>query len=451
MDDSVLPSKLLTDLTLAADTVRGHDFIHIYSHFDTDGLTAAAIAAKALARAGKEFIVTIFPTLTESQMGIIENSEDECILVTDLGASYVKRFDAMKQDVVILDHHTVGDLATRVCYANPHLYGIDGMTSGCGASMSFLFAITLDEKNWDLAPLAIIGMVGDRQHLNGMSGINTYIFAEASKRGVVETMQGSLIPYGNISTELFMSTEPFIKGVSGDSEGTRKFLEQAGIGPDKSLSSLTPEESIRLSSLIAVKLIEQGVTRDKLEECARTRYYLPAWGTDAETMSSVVNACGRQEVPGVGVAVCLGDGSALEQAKYIDAESRKKVMDAVCDIVNKSKIQEMDHIVWFDSSDSGYTGMLCGIVMSFLGNPNKPTIGVNCSESMAKASSRGTFPLLDKGVDLADAMKRGCASVGGEGGGHRIAAGGSFDSARRDEFLKNVDRIVGEQLSKSGR
>ncbi|MBO5519222.1 MAG: DHH family phosphoesterase, partial [Candidatus Methanomethylophilus sp.] len=158
MDDSVLPSKLLTDLTLAAEIIRGHDFIHIYSHFDTDGLTAAGIAAKALVRAGKEFIVTIFPTLTESQMQVIEEAEDECVLVTDLGASYVKRFDAMKQDVVILDHHTVGDLATRVCYANPHLYGIDGMTSGCGASMSFLFAITLDEKNWDLAPLSIIGM-----------------------------------------------------------------------------------------------------------------------------------------------------------------------------------------------------------------------------------------------------------------------------------------------------
>ncbi|AMH93839.1 ssDNA exonuclease RecJ1 [methanogenic archaeon ISO4-H5] len=448
MDDSVLPSKLLTDLTLAAEIIRGHDFIHIYSHFDTDGLTAAGIAAKALARAGKEFIVTIFPTLTESQMQVIEEAEDECVLVTDLGASYVKRFDAMKQDVVILDHHTVGDLATRVCYANPHLYGIDGMTSGCGASMSFLFAITLDEKNWDLAPLSIIGMVGDRQHLNGMSGINSHIFAEASKRGMVKTMQGSLIPYGNISTELYMSTEPFIKGVSGDSDGTRRFLEEAGIGPDKNLSNLTPEESIKLSSMIAVKLIEQGVTRDKLEECARTRYYLPSWGTDAETMSSVINACGRQEQPGVGVSVCLGDGSALEQAKYIDADSRKKVMDAVCDIVNKSKIQEMEHIVWFDSSDSGYTGMLCGVVMSFLGNPNKPTIGVNCSESMAKASSRGTFPLLDRGVDLADAMKRGCASVGGEGGGHRIAAGGSFDSARHDEFLKNVDKIVGEQISK---
>lgn len=449
MDGSGLPSKLLTTLSVAAEKIRGQPFVHVYSHYDADGISSAAIICKTLARAGIGFRTTIFPVLDPPQMDTIRQDNEDYIIITDLGASYVDQIDALRGEAVILDHHTLGVTETKkAVYANPHLYGIDGMTSGCGASMSFLFAITLDEKNWDLAPLAIIGMVGDRQHLNGMSGINTYIFAEASKRGMVETMQGSLIPYGNISTELFMSTEPFIKGVSGDSEGTRKFLEQAGIGPDKSLSSLTPEESIRLSSLIAVKLIEQGVTRDKLEECARTRYYLPAWGTDAETMSSVVNACGRQEVPGVGVAVCLGDGSALEQAKYIDAESRKKVMDAVCEIVNKSKIQEMDHIVWFDSSDSGYTGMLCGIVMSFLGNPNKPTIGVNCSEDMAKASSRGTFPLLDRGVDLADAMKRGCASVGGEGGGHRIAAGGSFDSARRDEFLKNVDKIVGEQMSK---
>ena len=204
MDDSVLPSKLLTDLSMAAEIIRGHTFIHIYSHFDTDGLTAASIAAKALYREGKEFLVTIFPTLTETQMQTIESADDPCILVTDLGASYVKRFDAMSCDVVILDHHTVGDLAKRVCYANPHLYGIDGMTSGCGASMAFLFAITLSERNWDLAPLAVTGMAGDRQHINGLTGINTYIFDEASKRGLVKALPGSLIPVGTLMNELFI-------------------------------------------------------------------------------------------------------------------------------------------------------------------------------------------------------------------------------------------------------
>lgn len=447
MDDSVLPSKLLTDLNLATDIVRSHDFIHIYSHFDTDGLTAASIAAKALLREGKEFTVTIFPSLTETQMEQIENTPSECVLVTDLGASYIKRFDAMTCDVIVLDHHTVGDKAERICYANPHLYGIDGMTSGCGASMAFLFAITLNKRNWDLSALAMTGIVGDRQHINGLSGINTYIFAGGSEKKHIKAMPGSFIPVGNLSSEIFMCTDPFLKGISGNAEGTENLLKEARINPNKTFNDLTPEESLRLSSMIGLKLIAQGVTRDKIEECARTRYYLPEWGTDAETLSSVINACGRQEQAGIGLAVGLGDGNALERAKYIDSESRKKVMEGVSSVINGNKVIELEHIQWFDSSESGYTGMICGVVMSYGGNPDKPTIGINCSEAIAKVSSRGTFPLIDRGLDLADMMKRGCAAVGGEGGGHRIAAGGSFDSTRRDDFLAEADRIVGEQLS----
>ncbi len=450
MDEFVLPSKLLSNLSLAADIVRSHTFIHIYSHYDTDGLTAAAIAAKPLIREGKEFSVTIFTTLGESEMQIIENTESECILTTDLGASYIKRFDALECDVVVLDHHTVIDQAKRICYANPHLYGIDGMSSGCGASMAFLFAITLNESNWDLAPLAITGFVGDRQHLKGVSGLNTYIVDGAEKRGSVKLLPGSLIPVGNLSTELFLSTDPFIRGVSGDPDGTERFLEEAGIANNREYSTLTEEESLRLSSMIAVKLIDQGVTREKMEECARTRYYLPEWGTDAETLSSIINACGRQQKQGIGIAVGLGDGSALEEAKYIDSESRKSTVDAVLSIVGKGSVKELENIQWFDSSSSGFTGIVCAIVMNYVGNPDKPTIGINSSESTANVSSRATFTLLSKGIDLADAMRRGCAAVGGEGGGHSIAAGGAFDSGRREEFLKTVDLIIGEQKKAAG-
>ncbi len=447
MDEFVLPQKLLTDLNLAADIVRGHEYIHLYSHFDTDGITSAAIVAKALYREGKQFTVSIFPTLTELQMSVIENTPSECILVTDLGASYIPRFDAMDCDVVVLDHHTVKEDAQRICYANPHKYGIDGMTSGCGASMALLFAITLNENNWDLSDLAITGIVGDRQHINGLSGINIFIFDNASKKGFVKTQPGSLIPVGSLNSELVLCTDPYIIGVSGDIDGVDKLLKEADIGPGKSNSDLTPEENAKLSSLICLKLLKQGVTRDKLEECVRTRYFLPAWGTDAETLSSIVNACGRQELAGVGLATCLGDTAALEQAKRIDSESRQEVMNGVASIVNRNKVIQLEHIQWFDTSESGFTGMICGIVMSYAGDPTKPVIGINCSEETAKVSSRGTFPLIDRGLNLAEAMDKGCAAVGGEGGGHRIAAGGSFDSTKRDEFLAAVNRIVGEQLA----
>ena len=88
--------------------------------------------------------------------------------------------------------------------------------------------------------------------------------------------------------------------------------------------------------------------------------------------------------------------------------------------------------------------------MNYIGNPDKPTIGINSAEATANVSSRATFALLDKGVNLADAMRRGCAAVGGEGGGHSIAAGGAFESIRRDEFLKTVDLIIGEQKKAAG-
>lgn len=445
MDDG-LPSKLLTSLSDAAAIVRRHDFIHLFSHYDTDGLTAAAIVAKALMREGKEFQVSIFPTLTEDYMQRVESCGSECILVTDLGASYVKRFDEMSCDVIILDHHTVGDLAERVCYANPHLYGIDGMTSGCGATMAFLFAITLNEKNWDLAPVAMAGIAGDRQHINGLSGLNTFLMKGALERGTIEKRSGSLIPSGALSSGLLVGTDPYIRGVSGSPEGVSGLLADAGVDGSKSYSDLSKEEVARLGSMIAVKLIAQGVSLEKLEEAVRICFYLPTWDNDADSLSSAINACGRNDKAGIGLGAAMGDKVCLEEAVRIDTDSRMKVVEAVMSVDRKG-LNQMENIQWFDSTESGFTGMVAGTVMSYIGDPSKPTIGINCSDPMAKISSRGTFSQLDRGVDLSDAMRRGCASVGGEGGGHRIAAGGSIDRAKRDEFLAAVDTIIGEQIA----
>ena len=58
MDGNVLPSKLLTRLSKAADIVRSHNFIQVYSHYDADGLSAAGIIGNILLRADKEFRIT---------------------------------------------------------------------------------------------------------------------------------------------------------------------------------------------------------------------------------------------------------------------------------------------------------------------------------------------------------------------------------------------------------
>ena len=283
--ETEVPSKLLTTLSHAADIVRGHDFIQIYSHYDADGVSAASIIAQTLLREGKEFRATLFTTLNDYNMDIIRSTKADCIIITDLGASYIDQLDAMKQDIVVLDHHTIISEAQRICYANPHLYGIDGMTSGCGATMALLFSVTMNERNWDLVQVAFAGIAGDRQHINGLSGLNTYLLEQGKKRGFVEEMPGSLIPAGDLMTQLFLTTDPYIRGVSGNEAGVAKLLDDAGIDRGKSYMDLTDDERRKLSSLIAVRLTQQGMLEQSMNEIARNRYYLKGLGMDAEYLS----------------------------------------------------------------------------------------------------------------------------------------------------------------------
>lgn len=444
-----VPSKLLSTLSQAAEIVRSHDFIQVFSHYDADGVSSAAIIAKALLREGKEFRITLFTTLNDHNMDVIRNTKSDCTIISDLGAYYIDQFDQMDRDIIVLDHHTtVVPEAKKTCYANPHLYGIDGMTSGCGATMCLLFAVALNERNWDLVQVAFAGIAGDRQHINGVSGLNVYLLEEGIKRGFIEKTPGSLIPSGDLMTELYLCVDPYIRGVSGNVEGVAKLLKDAGVSNGTSFRDLTDEQRRKLSSLIAIKLTEQGVCLSSMNEIARDRYYLTGYGLDAEYFSAVLNNCGRAGIGGVGISAGMGDEKAINEGAEQNKESAKQIVESMVEL-DSTGLNQMKHIQWFDSTDSGFTGMLCGISMQSIADHTKPTIGINMSNDPVNISSRGMFEQLDRGVDLAVAMGKACSAVGGQGGGHKIAAGGSIPVDKVQEFLTTLDNIIGEQLSSS--
>ncbi len=448
MGGNVLPSKLLSDLSKAADIVRSHGFIQVYTHYDADGLSSAGILANTLLRAGKEFRITTFKTLNADNMEIIRNCDAECIVIADLGASYIRELDEMSCDVVVLDHHTVRDEATRITYVNPILYGTDGGTGACGATMSLLFAVTMNEDNWDLVQIAFGGIVGDKQHLKGLSGFNPYLLEEGVKRGYIREIPGSIIPSGPLVQSLYKGTEPYIRGITGNHEAVSKLLKDAGIGEDMSLITLTDDERRKLSSMIAVRLIQQGVTTPVMKELTNTRYYLTGWSMDAESLAEILDACGRMLFQGLGIALCLSDKDALAEAMALRDEYDKKILEAVL-ALDKKGLTDMDNIQYFDSSESGYGGVIAGITMRYIADRNRPVISVNSSEEKVSVSSRGTTALLDKGLDLSKVMFDACSAAGGEGGGHRVASGGSFPCGNEKIFLTEADRIVGEQFSSS--
>ena len=446
MDETVLPSKLLTTLSQAADTLRGHDFIHIYSHNDADGVSSAGILACMLQRMGKEFQVTLVPVLNDSIYSEMENALGDCILMSDIGASYIDRLESFGRDVIVLDHHKTDLDSEEVVYANPHLYGMDGMSEACGATLSFLLAVTMDQNNWDLVQLAFAGIAGDRQHISGLKGINSSIIGEAESRGHIKTIDGSLIPIGQLSNALFVTTDPYIRGISGNIPAVQELLREAQIPNEYAFKDLSEEQRYRLSSLIAIKLLRQGVSLRTLNETARTRYVLKDWNMDAEGLADILNSCGRTDQGGVGIGMCLGDEQCTELALQGNRESKNRVIESMVGL-DKRGLSAMEHIQFFDNMEKGFTGTLCGIAMQFIGDPEKPTIGIGSVDEIAKVSSRATWYLLDKGLDLSIAMKEAAESVGGSGGGHKIASGGSFPKDQESTFLMNLDAIVGKQLS----
>ncbi|MDN5357285.1 MAG: single-stranded-DNA-specific exonuclease [Candidatus Methanomethylophilaceae archaeon] len=442
MDRSV-PNKLLDDLSKAAEIVRGHGFIHVFSHYDADGIASAGIIAKTLLREGKEFTATLFTTLDDTSFDHIRNCGAECVIISDLGASYIEELDAMTCDVVVLDHHAVCAEAARICYINPHLHGIDGMKFGCGSTMACLFAIRMDHRNWDLVQIAFAGMYGDRQEMEGLNG---FLLDGAVKRGFIKAESGYVVPRGKLTDELYLMTEPYIRGVSGSAEGVASLLKDAGISRDAMGSGLSDSERRRLSSLMVLKLAEQGVAAETMESTSGTRYALKDWSLDSAGLASLFDGCGRNGQMGLGVAVACGDVKSIEAAAEIEKEYRREVVQSAA-ALDERGLTQMSNVQWFDGTRSGYTGVLCGIAMSYFGDQSKPTFGINSSEEMAKVSGRATGKLLARGVDLSSALREACSSVGGTGGGHRIASGGSFPSGRTRDFIEKLNGIIKSQVS----
>ena len=149
--------------------------IRVVSHYDTDGITSAAIIIKTLRRLRKKFTVRIVKGLDKE---IIKNelsrqqNKKEILLFTDLASGSLNHFKNLENPIFILDHHEIDkeklnqiNKNNKIKIINPHLFEEEEVT---GAGLCYLFSKAISKENKDLSNLAVIGMVGDR-HENEIS------------------------------------------------------------------------------------------------------------------------------------------------------------------------------------------------------------------------------------------------------------------------------------------
>jgi RecJ-like exonuclease len=454
------------------ETVEKDGSIHVFSHLDADGVAAAGIIGKALFRLDARFRARITQWIDEKIIGEIISDKPQLVILTDFGSGYLDLLNEKVPHfrVLILDHHQITGNADNANFVqvNPHLHGIDGATDVSGSGVAYFVAKAVNPENVDLAPIALVGALGDIQDKydqRKLGGLNEKIVEDAVNANLV-TVEKDLMFFGRetrpIHKTLATTTSPFIPGISGEESASVAFLNSLGIKLKegekwRALRDLTDGEKKMLCSALADYLLSKGLHFEVANLIGHI-YVLAKeepWTAlrDAREFSVVLNSTGRMDRPSLGLAVCMGDrGAALEEANRVLEDYRKNINKYLGWVMEKpERMREFENIyvVYGESFiNEKIIGTISSILSAGLPNSEKPLIAyANIeSEGAAKFSARTTGIVVQKGVNLGEVMRVASEKCGGSGGGHNIAAGAQVPMEQIENFVGIVNDLVGKQL-----
>jgi RecJ-like exonuclease len=257
---------------------------------------------------------------------------------------------------------------------------------------------------------------------------------------------------------------------------------------------LTDDERQTVASALVQRAVSRGVSPDRIEGLVGTTYTLveEPKGTelrDVSEFSTLLNATARYERADVGLAVCLGNrDGALERARTLLANHRRNLSEGI-QLVEREGVTKEEHVQWFHAEDrirETIVGIIAGMAVGADGidrgtpiiafadktdedgasgetddagegedageggdadDDNDAEEGTDANEvTEVKVSSRGTPALTRRGLDLSAVMREASQAVGGDGGGHDVAAGATVPKGTESEFVERADELVGEQL-----
>ena len=426
--------KLEEGVRYAADLLLSlpkKTMVRVISHIDADGIASASIIALALQRAGYRYHISIKRNKA-NLMNEIEK-ENDLIIFADIGSGYLKEMENIKSNIIVLDHHlSYDEPPSNVMYINARIYGIDGSKEACGASVCYAFAKAIDESNVDLSQLAIIGMIGDKQHFEGY---NKQILDEAIGNGYAEIRDEYIFTGKTLKDALENSIEPFFT----DFQNANHFIEEIGLSPEKKFEEIDEGERKKLLSALTIKLIEQGCNEI---EWKRKIIYGKFYG-NLYDMASKFNASARMNESGIGIAAGMGDKKAVEKLFILQERYRDEIRKEMR-ALEKKEAHEMKKYFYFYTEKPPLAGVLAGLAVKYLPNFNKgkPVLAMAYDDNVIEISSRASDDMVEKGINLGAAMRKAAIAAGGSGGGHPIAAGATIPKENEKIFLEELDSCL---------
>ncbi len=438
---------------VAAIIARWNGRIRVVSHHDADGITSAALLFKALRDRKKDFDIVFLKQLESDVMDdVVEESIDHYIFL-DLGSgqlSTIKNHIPNGKDVVVVDHHQPQQIKWRgLAHFNPYFYGVDGSIEISGAGMAYLVARCLSENVRNNVDLAVVGAFADVQtHNNELVGINKLLYQDAELFGVVKKEKG-LNLFGRyfkpIHKALSQSMDPYIDGISGNESGAVQLLAELGIpirdeeGNFRRLCDLTRKEERKLATALVIESAASGLPLEKITTLISDIYKIRD-KYEVREFATFLNACGRIGKPMEGVKFCLGIRNDVEE---LYSNYRRMISSALSWISrNRKSFIVTDKATYILAGDN-ISDTIIGTVLSICMKSKISTdIGFSFANSCngVKVSARAKKD--DGSINLGLIIRKACEVVGGEGGGHRTAAGAKIPFGSEMKFIDAVETLI---------
>ncbi len=460
------------------DWIEANEPIFLTSHLDADGLSAAGIIATALTRRNAPFHLRIVRQLDQMYLSELAANGPGPFIFCDLGSgqlSYIEE-TLTNAEILILDHHPPLNKKnpSNIRQVNPHEYGFDATYEISGAGVSYLVARHLGGANEDLAGLAVVGALGDiqdRGKQHDLVGLNKEIIVEdAIAAGVIDRSIDMRI-FGRetrpIHIALQYTSDPYIPGISNDPEGALDFLADLDIelreGEQwRTIASLSKEEKRKLNSALVTYMLKKNIPPREAQSLIGVVFTLVreekgSYIRDARMFSTLLNATGRSNQGGIGVAICMGDRkNLLRKAETILKDYREQLALGLQwltddpDAVKKLKLIQTFHAK--NRVPDTIVGSIAGMALnSRILDWSKPVIAfVYSHDGRVKVSGRTIRQIVEAGADLGKAMKLASDEIGrgSEGGGHNIAAGATIPRGQEDRFIQIIERILRKQMGR---
>ena len=424
--------------------------IHLVSHFDTDGISSAAIIAKTLQKLSKRFSVKILKTLEDKDINSFP--ENDIILLLDLGSSSLESLSKLKNQIFIIDHHEISNknIPENIEILNIHLLKEKDYEDLCGAELSYLVSKEISNENKNLSYLAIVGMVGDTMERNITKTRDKII-----KQANVKIKRGLLIYPSTrpLNKALEYSSRPFIPGVTGNSDGTYELLNEAGIGKVgkiyKSLIDLNKEEMKSLVTSVMIRLSSEEKDSEYIGDLYLIKFFNKI--EDARELSAMINACSKMGHPEISFMMCLGSFNAKKKAERIYVKYRQHIISGLKYIDQNHKIEGREYVIINakDNIKDTLIGTMASI-LSFSSVYKEGTIIVTMAynEDKIKVSTRMAGRRSKSNRNLKNLLDSIINVTGGICGGHQNAAGCTIDKKQEDEFINLIKKKLDVEVVK---